>query len=285
MKTKLTTLTVTICLALCLAPAVSLADYAGVVTVDSVTALPGESVGVPIWLRGNDVGISAMSIPLKFASPYVTVDSISLSSAVWGASFAGYSVIDNDQQTVSITILPIESISPLPEAVFVDGIVAEMFFSVSPAALPHSVSIDSIYEDTQVFGDVHDFTRIDISDNTGLGLYQPDYVPGQIEVRIATGINDGPGGLSLPAEFALDQNYPNPFNPTTVIGFGLPAASRVDLQVFNILGQNVKTLVDRPMEAGWHDVEFNGADLPSGIYFYRLRHDNGNLTRKMMLVK
>jgi len=83
----------------------------------------------------------------------------------------------------------------------------------------------------------------------------------------------------------LEQNYPNPFNPSTVIGFGLPTASQVNLQVFNILGQSVVTLVDRPMDAGWHEVEFDGGELPSGIYFYRLRHENGNLTRKMILVK
>jgi len=285
MKTKITTIAVTICLALCLAPAVSLAEYAGVVTVDSVIALPGESVGVPIWLRGNDVGISAMSIPLKFASPYMTLDSISLAGAVWGSLFAGYSVIDNDQQTVSITILPTESTSPLPEAVFVDGVVAELFFTIDPSALPHDVSIDSIYEDTHIYGDVHDYTRIDISDNTGLGLYQPNYVPGQVEIRMPTGIDDRPDGASLPADFLLEQNYPNPFNQSTVIGFGLPTASQVILQVFNVLGQSVVTLVDRPMDAGWHEVEFDGGELPSGIYFFRLRQENGNLTRKMILVK
>ncbi len=285
MKTKLTTLTVALCLALFLTPALAFADYPGVVTVDSVTAMAGESFGVPIWLRGNDVGISAMSIPLKFASPYVTLDSISLDGSVWGTSFAGYAVIDNDLQTINITVLPTESTSPLPEAVFIDGIVAELFFTIDPSAVSHSLSIDSIYTDTHVFGDIHDYTRIDISDNSGLTLYLPDYVPGQIEVRMPTGINDGSGESSLPTEFALEQNYPNPFNPTTIISFGLPTASQVNLQVFNILGQNVKTLIDGSMDAGWHEVEFGGGDLPSGIYFYRLRHENGNLTRKMILVK
>jgi type IX secretion system substrate protein len=285
MKAKLTILTVTLLLALFLTPAMALADYSGVVTVDSVTGLAGESLGVPIRLQGNDVGISAMSIPLKFASPYLTLDSISLAGTVWGASFAGYSVIDNNLQTVEITVLPSETTSPLPEAVFVDGVVAVLFFTVDPSVIPHSVSIDSIYEDTQVYGDIHDYTRIDISDNTGLGLYQPGFVSGEIDIRMPTGINDGPGSLSLPTEFALEQNYPNPFNPTTVISFALPTASQVHLEVFNILGQNVKTLIDQPMSAGWHEVDFEGGELPSGIYFYRLRHDNGNLTRKMLLVK
>jgi len=285
MKEKLTTLTVALCLAILLVPAAALADYPGVVTVDSVTALAGESVSVPIRLHDNNVGISAMSIPLKFSSPYVTLDSVSWTGSVWGSSFAGYSVIDNNLRTVSITVLPAEQTSPLPAAVFSDGIVAELYFTVSPTAIPHSLSIDSIYEDNHVYGDVYDYTRIDISDNTGDGLYLPEYVPGQIDVRLPTGIDDRPGDNSLPTDYALEQNYPNPFNPATVIGFALPRSGRVNLQVFNILGQQVRTLVDGSMDAGWHEVEFDGEELPSGIYFYRLRHEGGNLTRKMILVK
>jgi len=272
-------------LALILTPAVALADYAGVVTVDSVSAQPGESFGVPVRLTGNDIGISAMSIPLRFFSPHLTLDSVSMEGTVWGGSFAVYSVIDNNLHTVEITVLPTEQTDPLPAAVFSDGIVAVMHFTVSPSAVSQSLPIDSIYEDNQVFGDVHEYTQIIISDNTGMSSYFPEYIPGEIEVRLPTGIDDPLSHNALPSDFALNQNYPNPFNPTTVIGFGLPTASQVNLQVFNILGQNVKTLVDRPMEAGWHEVEFDGGDLPSGIYFYRLRHDNGSQARKMILVK
>jgi hypothetical protein len=91
--------------------------------------------------------------------------------------------------------------------------------------------------------------------------------------------------VSRPKEFKLEQNYPNPFNPTTTIQFAVPSVSDVKLEVFNILGQKVASLVNRRMEAGVHTVNFNAANLSSGVYFYRLQAGNFVQTKKMMLVK
>lgn len=88
-----------------------------------------------------------------------------------------------------------------------------------------------------------------------------------------------------PKEFKLEQNYPNPFNPTTTIQFAVPSVSDVKLEVFNILGQKVASLVNRRMEAGVHTVNFNATNLSSGVYFYRLQAGNFVQTKKMMLVK
>ena len=93
------------------------------------------------------------------------------------------------------------------------------------------------------------------------------------------------GDEQLPAEFALNQNYPNPFNPTTTISFALPTASRVTLKVFNVLGQTVETLIDEPMEAGVHQVNFDASTMASGMYFYNIKTDNDSETRKMVLLK
>jgi hypothetical protein len=90
---------------------------------------------------------------------------------------------------------------------------------------------------------------------------------------------------SLPESFSLSQNYPNPFNPSTTISFSLPAASDVSLKVFNVLGQEVKTLIDGPMNAGKHSVQFDAANLASGIYFYRINAGSFMDTRKMLLTK
>ncbi len=91
--------------------------------------------------------------------------------------------------------------------------------------------------------------------------------------------------VERPREFKLEQNYPNPFNPTTTIQFAVPTVSDVKLEVFNILGQKVTTLVNRRMEAGLHAVNFNASNLSSGVYFYRLQSGNFVQTKKMMLVK
>jgi hypothetical protein len=163
-------------------------------------------------------------------------------------------------------------------------VVAELFFQVAGNATSHTATIDSVYTDEVLYGDVHVFTRIDVADNTGTGVYLPDFVPGDIDIRLPTGVDDGPGGL-LPGDFSLAQNYPNPFNPTTQITYALPKAGPVSLQVFNILGQEVKSLVEGYQPAGTYFVEFDGQGLPSGIYFYRLQHDGQSATRKMTLVK
>ncbi len=89
-----------------------------------------------------------------------------------------------------------------------------------------------------------------------------------------------------PVEFRLEQNYPNPFNPSTVVRYQLNAASHVRLTVFNLIGQEVATLVDGPQPAGVHVVSFDAGRLASGMYFYRLTSDAGfSATRKMVLLR
>ncbi len=85
--------------------------------------------------------------------------------------------------------------------------------------------------------------------------------------------------------FKLSQNYPNPFNPTTTIEYALPHRSHVSLTVFNMLGQQVATLVNGEVEAGYHGVQFNAAGLASGVYFYRLQTPGFVQTRKLLLVR
>ena len=86
-------------------------------------------------------------------------------------------------------------------------------------------------------------------------------------------------------EFALHQNYPNPFNPQTTIKFSLPEAQLVNLSVFNMLGQQVMTLVDRELPAGYHTAKWFAGDIASGVYIYKLTSGNKSLTQKMLLMK
>jgi hypothetical protein len=90
---------------------------------------------------------------------------------------------------------------------------------------------------------------------------------------------------SIPKEFSLDQNYPNPFNPSTTISFSIPAVSQVRLVVYDILGREVKTLLDEKKEAGSYRVTFNAQNFASGIYFCRIEAGAEFKVRKMMLLK
>lgn len=88
-----------------------------------------------------------------------------------------------------------------------------------------------------------------------------------------------------PKEFALYQNFPNPFNPTTTISFNLDRQSHVTLTVYNMLGQKVATVLSGVQSAGYHQVEFDASNLPSGMYFYKLEAGTNVAMKKMVLVK
>ncbi len=88
-----------------------------------------------------------------------------------------------------------------------------------------------------------------------------------------------------PAEFKLLQNYPNPFNPATTIKFALPSDSKVVISIYNSLGQKVSDLINDQLSAGYHEVDFNGADLSSGVYYYRMTAEDFVTVKKMMMLK
>jgi len=89
----------------------------------------------------------------------------------------------------------------------------------------------------------------------------------------------------VPEAFTLHAAYPNPFNPTTEIRFDLPEATQVRLTVYDALGREVERLLDGPMQAATHTVTFDAADLPSGVYLYRLEAGAFVQTRRMVLMK
>jgi len=108
-----------------------------------------------------------------------------------------------------------------------------------------------------------------------VGRYQPDY-----------NVHD----YLTPGDFRLYDNYPNPFNPSTTISYDLPAASQVSLEVFNLLGRKVTTLVNGFQTAGHQKIYWNGQNsagvtVSSGVYFYRLTTDTYVQTKKMILLK
>ncbi|HLX12976.1 MAG TPA: T9SS type A sorting domain-containing protein, partial [Bacteroidota bacterium] len=90
---------------------------------------------------------------------------------------------------------------------------------------------------------------------------------------------------NAPFTYALHQNYPNPFNPTTKLQYSIQKGSVVTLKVYNVIGQELVTLVNEKQNAGVHEVTFDASQLSSGIYFYRITADNFVSTKKMTLIK
>ena len=107
--------------------------------------------------------------------------------------------------------------------------------------------------------------------NSGRGYY------------VATGVTNN--NSTIPEKFYLSQNYPNPFNPVTKINFDIPKSGLTSLKIYDILGNLIYSLVDGQLNAGSYSYEFSGADLSSGIYYYRLTSGDFTAVKKMTLIK
>jgi hypothetical protein len=116
--------------------------------------------------------------------------------------------------------------------------------------------------------------RLEQIDNDGLTTYYGPIM-----------LNPNSVGDNIPAVFALNQNYPNPFNPSTVINYQLATDNYTTLEVYNLIGKEVATLVNGYVTAGSHQVTFDGSHLTSGMYFYKLQSGNNVEVKKLTLVK
>ena len=117
----------------------------------------------------------------------------------------------------------------------------------------------------------------------GVNIY-PEVGESQFTLTVAygsAGVVDEP----VPTEFALYPAYPNPFNPSTMISFDVPELQNVSVQIFNITGQLIETLINGNIESGKHKVLWNAGNLPSGIYFVQLTSSDGILSKKIVIIK
>ncbi len=138
-------------------------------------------------------------------------------------------------------------------------------------------------------------SKVSISIFNLLGLYSPygdTYLLDDITIGDSTGFTGVEDLASItPSDFELSQNYPNPFNPSTTIRYALPNESKVSISIFNLLGQEVATLVNDVQSAGYHEVVFNAANLSSGVYLYKINAVSSvgskefSSTKKLILLK
>jgi hypothetical protein len=160
---------------------------------------------------------------------------------------------------------------------------------------------------------VSDSGWIHVPDTIGVDITHPDQIPDEDSARVVFyAYNDqdvfagtaevlvydpntvvdvqDPVGLDLPTSFAITQNYPNPFNPMTTIEYSVPSRTDVTIEIFNVLGQKVRSLVRGSKSAGSYRIEWNGNDdsgkpVSTGVYLYRFQAGDMVYTKKMLLIK
>ncbi len=133
---------------------------------------------------------------------------------------------------------------------------------------------------TSIPSDQYDYT-IKAKDNTNLLSVASDKVS---VMALAPKINIGVSE-KMPSEYFLEQNYPNPFNPTTLLNYSVKETGLVKIKVYDVLGSEIAELVNEIKEAGYHSVEFNASNLPSGVYIYTLQVNGFSSSNKMLLLK
>jgi len=184
-------------------------------------------------------------------------------------------------------------ISPFDHATLMADSATFTWHSTSPPASRYwfEVAVDSLFSLRFVDSTLTDtvfvqhniaagqyFWRVRAGNDESWTAYSPSRTFGYI-------LEVAPGQTGRAVDFALEQNYPNPFNPSTSIQFSLPREGRVVLEVFNLMGEKVATLINGMMPSGTYREQFDASKLTSGVYFYRLATSEGTRLRKMMLLK
>jgi hypothetical protein len=245
-------------------------------------ATSGENnlVTVPIVIENKD-NLAAIDIPLAY-SEGVALKEVNFEGTRTDYFDLKIANIKNDQNVVVIGLLPQMTSKFKPDLAAGDmnsAPIANLVFEVLDPTVK-DITIKSVVLEDPHHSLQYVYHEYDGAGNiTGLRVERPDFE------SITFSLSGGSDNPSLPSQYALNQNYPKPFNPSTEISFALPEQARVNLTVFNVLGQKVVTLVDKELEAGEHTVTFEADQYGSGVYFYRLATSKFHETKKMVLLK
>ena len=224
---------------------------------DTLDANPNELVDVPIWADGLQ-NISGMEFRIEYDPAQATIQEI-----VWPSSFQDTSFKTYNDSANGIFRIAVVSDSLIAHP---DAIIATLRCKTSPDFTETTVSVN----------------RLRLNEDI------PTFDVAMTVLKPIVGISDG--DQRLPREYALDQNYPNPFNPETAIRYHLPQSEHVKLTVYNMLGQEIRVLVNEPGSAGSYSVRWDGRDaagqkVASGIYIYKMTAGNFIAVQKMLLMQ
>jgi len=250
------------------------------VWVENIITNPKKQISVDLNLY-NERNTKNVSVALDYGNDsLIHLDSVVFTGT--RGNIANKNVQFSRDEHLLWVLLEYGESTPLPSGT---GPLFTMHFTVDSLISDTTLIIDS----TTYFTEGNNTFLILTSLDGGEKIF-PIFNFGEIDIDIITGVEDITEEGQLPASYTLAQNYPNPFNPSTEIEFSLPTAGHVTLEVFNILGQNVRRLVDQKLSAGVHRVTFDSRTdrnqpLASGIYLYRLTSGDFTQSRKMILLK
>lgn len=283
--------------------------YKDSILKDGVMQLPiGDTIAVPVYLF-NDELISAFSLGFIIDTSRVRFLTFKLSSNLLALGMSGQKAIRDfwpaggsdtvwSKQSIiiggvdmsgtyeySIPATTGSSASPL----------GTIFLKINPGSKAGWYDLDTAHQIGP--GGYSNLGAVFLKDGTGPDIdssfsisphYKDCTVPG-VSADIYLPVQEV-GSPNLPTAYVLNQNSPNPFNPNTSIEFAIPRSGQVKVEIFNVLGQKVKTLVDEYLKVGYKRVEWNGTDdagkpAASGVYLYRMTANEFSETKKMVLLK
>jgi hypothetical protein len=260
----------------------NLPDSVWLERIPNAGAPPSSNVNYEIWINNDEVLTSA-TIPISWSSPNITVDTLSIQ---WGP----------DLTPLDLKIKPCDLVNRrcnFNATKFISG-------QNLPTGYHKFISFNFVTNgswnpttgaivDTTLYPPSSRLKFLDtlttVAPNGNSNQFIPRYVL-QGTVAEVIEIKDG----TVPMIFTLGQNYPNPFNPVTVFDLAIPTTTKVKVEVFNLLGQKVKTLLDKELTAGKYQIKWDatnetGESVASGIYFYRLNTDKFTDVKKMILLR
>jgi hypothetical protein len=254
---------------------------------DVMNVEPGEWVDIPVYIKGNAPNhqIADMMVPLGINKEYIDQFDIEQSQileplAKWdvamltnendnfeegwsSVSFLGFSQIYSDDAPYGHFEVPTKIMTIRVHMVDNQDLMNEMVTNAIAEGL-------DIRQGEANMGNDMGNISFEVKQHFATMLFSP-----------ATGVEEA----AIPETYFLNDNYPNPFNPSTLFKYGIPEAGHVQVEIFDVLGRKVETLVDEEQDAGYHQVTFEGDNYSSGVYFFKLAAGDFNSTKKMTLVK